>query len=89
MRRGVCAVAAALFALSAGAVPAGPPLADYPQAHWLAASSSNYTTANRPLSGPINMVVIHVTDGSYTGTLPGGIELERAVGVRERQDALW
>jgi hypothetical protein len=27
--------------------------------------------------------------GSYTGTLPGGIELERAVGVRERQDALW
>ena len=69
MRRGVCAVAAALFALSAGAVPAGPLLADYPQAHWLAASSSNYTTANRPLSGPINMVVIHVTDGSYAGTL--------------------
>ena len=58
-----------MFALSAGAGPAGPPLADYPQAHWLAASSSNYTTANRPLSGPINMVVIHVTDGSYAGTL--------------------
>jgi hypothetical protein len=69
MHRGVCAVAAALFALCAGAAPAGPPLADYPQAHWLAASSSNYTAANRPLSGPINMVVIHVTDGSYAGTL--------------------
>jgi hypothetical protein len=27
--------------------------------------------------------------GSYSGTLPGGIELKDAVGVRERQDALW
>jgi len=27
--------------------------------------------------------------GPYSGTLPGGIELTGAVGVRERQDALW
>jgi hypothetical protein len=27
--------------------------------------------------------------GTYTGTLPGGIELREAHGVRERQDALW
>ncbi len=27
--------------------------------------------------------------GTYTGTLPGGIELSEAHGVRERQDALW
>jgi uncharacterized protein DUF2804 len=27
--------------------------------------------------------------GSYTGTLPGGIELREAYGVRERHDALW
>lgn len=27
--------------------------------------------------------------GAYTGTLPGGIELREAYGVRERQDALW
>lgn len=27
--------------------------------------------------------------GAYDGTLPGGIELRNAVGVRERQDALW
>jgi hypothetical protein len=27
--------------------------------------------------------------GSYTGTLPGGIELDEAPGVRERHDALW
>lgn len=69
MRRGVSAVAAALFALSAGAAPAGPPTADYPQAHWLAASTSNYSHANRPLSNPIDMVVIHATEGSYAGTL--------------------
>lgn len=27
--------------------------------------------------------------GVYSGTLPGGIEVREAVGVRERQDALW
>ncbi len=27
--------------------------------------------------------------GTYTGTLPGGIELREAFGVRERHDALW
>ncbi len=27
--------------------------------------------------------------GTYTGTLPGGIELNEAPGVRERHDALW
>jgi Protein of unknown function (DUF2804) len=27
--------------------------------------------------------------GLYSGTLPGGIEVRDAVGVRERQDALW
>ena len=69
MRRGVCAVAASLFALSAGAAPAGLPAADYPPAHWLAASTSNYSPANRPLSHAIDMVVIHVTEGSYAGTL--------------------
>jgi hypothetical protein len=27
--------------------------------------------------------------GSYEGSLPGGIQLRNAVGVWERQDALW
>lgn len=27
--------------------------------------------------------------GAYEGSLPGGVELRNAVGVRERQDALW
>lgn len=43
--------------------------ADFPGAHWLPASKANYTTANRPLSSRITTVVIHVTDGSYGGTL--------------------
>ncbi len=49
--------------------PAASVPADYPQAHWLPASSSNYTRANRPLSTPITTVVIHTTEGSYGGTL--------------------
>ena len=27
--------------------------------------------------------------GSYSGSLPGGLELREAFGVRERQDAVW
>jgi N-acetyl-anhydromuramyl-L-alanine amidase AmpD/photosystem II stability/assembly factor-like uncharacterized protein len=69
MRRAAAAASVVVFAFLARAAPAGPPVADYPQAHWLAASTSNYTRANRPLSNPINMVVIHVTEGSYAGTL--------------------
>jgi len=69
MRRAAVAASVAVFALLVQAAPAGPPVADYPQAHWLAASTSNYTRANRPLSHPIDMVVIHTTEGSYAGTL--------------------
>ena len=69
MIRAAAATSAVLFAVLATAAPAGPPAADYPQAHWLAASTSNYSRANRPLSGPINMVVVHATEGSYAGTL--------------------
>jgi photosystem II stability/assembly factor-like uncharacterized protein len=49
--------------------PAATVPADYPPAHWLPASSSNYTKANRPLSSPITTVVVHTTEGSYGGTL--------------------
>ena len=69
MIRAAGAAFAVLFVVLATAAPASPPAADYPQAHWLAASSSNYSRANRPLSGPINMVVVHATEGSYSGTL--------------------
>ncbi|WP_129663122.1 N-acetylmuramoyl-L-alanine amidase [Phytoactinopolyspora endophytica] len=42
---------------------------DYPPALWVAAHSSNYTSANRPSSHPINYVVIHMMQGSYAGSI--------------------
>ncbi|GGX77787.1 amidase [Streptomyces minutiscleroticus] len=42
---------------------------DYPPAEWTAASSSNRTSANRPTSHPINLVIIHVTQETYAKTL--------------------
>lgn len=42
---------------------------DYPNALWHAASPANYTRGNRPLSHRINMIVIHATEGSYTGSV--------------------
>lgn len=43
---------------------------DYPGARWVAASSSNYTAANRESDGnSIDYVIIHTTQGSYSGTI--------------------
>jgi hypothetical protein len=42
---------------------------DYGPAAWAAAHSSNYTVANRETDYPINYVVIHVTQGSYAGSI--------------------
>ncbi len=42
---------------------------DYPPAHWVAASSSNQTAANRPTTYPIQYVVIHVTQETYADTI--------------------
>ncbi|HET7035319.1 MAG TPA: N-acetylmuramoyl-L-alanine amidase [Thermomicrobiaceae bacterium] len=42
---------------------------DYPATLWLPASSQNYEAANRPVDGPIDLIIIHVTEGSYTSTL--------------------
>ncbi|WP_433414071.1 N-acetylmuramoyl-L-alanine amidase [Microtetraspora malaysiensis] len=43
--------------------------ADYPPANWVAASSSNYTASSRPSAYAIDRVVIHVTQGSYAGSI--------------------
>ncbi|RKF24153.1 N-acetylmuramoyl-L-alanine amidase [Micromonospora globbae] len=43
--------------------------ADYPPAAWAPASTSNYTVASRPGSHPVTYVVIHVTQGSYAGSI--------------------
>ncbi|MFG6195938.1 N-acetylmuramoyl-L-alanine amidase [Nonomuraea sp. JJY05] len=42
---------------------------DYPPAAWVAASSSNYTASSRPSAYAIDRVIIHVTQGSYAGTI--------------------
>lgn len=42
---------------------------DYAPAIWTPASSSNYTVANRESDYNIQYVVIHVTEGSYSGSI--------------------
>lgn len=42
---------------------------DYPSAVWSPASTGNYTASNRTTSYPINLVVIHVTQETYTDTI--------------------
>jgi N-acetyl-anhydromuramyl-L-alanine amidase AmpD/photosystem II stability/assembly factor-like uncharacterized protein len=42
---------------------------DYPDSLWHAASPSNYTRSNRPLSHRIDTIVIHTTEGSYAGSI--------------------
>jgi hypothetical protein len=42
---------------------------DYGPGAWVPASSSNYTVSSRESSYQINYVVIHTTQGSYSGTI--------------------
>lgn len=42
---------------------------DYGPGLWVPASSANYTASSRESSYPINYVVIHTTQGSYSGTV--------------------
>ncbi|WP_113701494.1 N-acetylmuramoyl-L-alanine amidase [Nonomuraea lactucae] len=42
---------------------------DYPGALWKAASPANYAVSNRPAGDRIDRIVIHVTQGSYAGTI--------------------
>ena len=43
--------------------------ADYPRAVWRPAASGNYTNSDRETSYDINQIVIHVAEGSYSGTI--------------------
>ena len=38
---------------------------DYPLATWVPASSANYTPADRPHDYPVDMIIIHDTEGSF------------------------
>jgi hypothetical protein len=42
--------------------------ADYPRAVWRPAASCNYTNSNREASYDIRKIVIHIAEGSYSGT---------------------
>jgi hypothetical protein len=42
---------------------------DYGPGLWVPASTSNYTVSSRETAYPINYVVIHTTQGSYSGTV--------------------
>jgi hypothetical protein len=43
--------------------------ADYPRAVWRPAASCNYTNSNREASYDIRKIVIHIAEGSYSGTI--------------------
>jgi hypothetical protein len=42
---------------------------DYPQAAWRPAASCNYTNSTRESSHDVRKIVIHVAEGSYSGTI--------------------
>jgi hypothetical protein len=46
-----------------------PSALDYGPGAWVPASTSNYTASSRETSYPINYVVIHTTQGSYSSTI--------------------
>jgi len=43
--------------------------ADYPNATWYGAHTNNYTDANRPGSDPINKIVVHFVQGSFSSAI--------------------
>ena len=42
---------------------------DHPESEWQPATTSNYTASSRPSSYPVDRVIIHVTQETYTRTL--------------------
>ncbi|MET7617612.1 peptidoglycan recognition family protein [Streptomyces sp. NPDC005408] len=42
---------------------------DYPNAQWTPATTANYTASSRPSEYPIDYVVIHVTQETFTDTI--------------------
>ncbi|WP_329612110.1 N-acetylmuramoyl-L-alanine amidase [Streptomyces brevispora] len=58
--------AAALLPASARAAAAVAGDTDYPSAHWAPASTSNYTVSKRPSAYPVQYVIIHVTQETFS-----------------------
>ena len=66
---GAAASTAAVTGVPASARSGSPLGATYPGTEWIPAHSSNYTSASRPAQYPVRFVIVHVTQGSYAGTL--------------------
>lgn len=65
--QGAAATAAAtLLPASARAAAAAAGDTDYPSAHWIPASTSNYTVSTRPSAYPVEYVIIHVTQETFS-----------------------
>jgi hypothetical protein len=55
---------------AAGPAPAAhPPSPDYGPASWSPASASNFTASSRPAGYIPNRIIVHVTQGSYAGSI--------------------
>ncbi|MEV7595755.1 N-acetylmuramoyl-L-alanine amidase, partial [Streptomyces sp. NPDC089922] len=67
--QGTAASIAAGFLFPAGEAEAADGTTDYPGAHWVPASTSNYTASTRPSAYPIDYVVIHITQETWSNTI--------------------
>ncbi|WP_330242026.1 N-acetylmuramoyl-L-alanine amidase [Streptomyces sp. NBC_00525] len=63
------AAAGVLLPASVRATAATRGATDYPAAHWAPASTSNYTASSRPSAYPVDYVVIHVTQETFSETI--------------------
>lgn len=44
-------------------------MASYPDVAWYPAHANNYTAGNRPYSDPVSLIVVHITQGSWSSAL--------------------
>ncbi|MCX0247689.1 MULTISPECIES: N-acetylmuramoyl-L-alanine amidase [Streptomyces] len=63
------AAAGALLPASVRAAAATTGATDYPASHWVPASASNYTPSSRPSAYPVQYVIIHVTQETFSKTV--------------------
>ncbi|MEV5602597.1 peptidoglycan recognition family protein [Streptomyces sp. NPDC052299] len=63
------AAAGVLLPASVRATAATTGATDYPVAHWVPASASNYTASSRPSAYPVQYVIIHVTQETFSETV--------------------
>ena len=68
----ICVVPAMVVLASAAPVGASAALRstpDYPLASWVPADPANYSYGNRPHDHPVDMIIIHDTEGSYESAI--------------------